>query len=93
MKKQKLYPFNAQKHAHDIEFRKNRCYNERLEMVLEVSNFDQKLYDKLDEMECLLSDLLCAIIGTQDCRGIAWLTGKQWALAQESVLWATSMRG
>lgn len=88
---QKRYPFNAEKYAHDIEFRRNRAKNE-----LSDKRFDNKLtageearYNRLIDD---LGDLLGTIMWTKDYRGIAWLTGKEYGLAKECVGWAAAMR-
>ena len=82
------YPFNMNKHQHDIFFRYNRCKNE----------LDDKLADReyhitdaeIDRYEALI-DALGHILDYGI--GIVWLTGKEYGLAHETVLWAGSMRG
>lgn len=87
----KKYPFNAEKHAHDIEFRRNRAYNERSDkqyngtLTAEEDEQYTALIDALDE--------LSLIFLYRDYRGIVWLTGKEYGLARECVGWAESMRG
>lgn len=77
----KLYPFSAQKHAHDIDFRRNRAYNEFAD-----GNYTNpklaRLIEQLDEIRCLM-------VG---CQKVVWLTGAQYALALESVGWAAAQR-
>lgn len=88
----KLYPFSARKHAHDIEFRRNRVYN-LLEDCATATEFNEEQYDYLEKLAGRLDELLNATLGTQDNNGIAWLTGKQHALAKETALWAAEQRG
>lgn len=83
----KKYPFNMNKHQHDIFFRYNRCKNE----------FDDKLMnknyhitdDEIDRYENLIKQLENLL---QYGCGIVWLTGKEWALANETVAWAGIIR-
>lgn len=88
MKNEKRYPFNMNKHQHDIFFRYNRARNE----------FDDKLYDRnyhitdaeIDKYEKLIGELESLL--DYGC-GIVYLTGKEWALANETANWASMMRG
>ena len=89
--KEKLYPFSTQKHAHSIEFRRNRIYCEMHDMELGVIPWNIKKYDAMDKMYDQLTDLLDAILYSGDGR-VAWLTGKQIALAKETVAWASNER-
>ena len=77
----KLYPFSAQKHAHDIDFRRNRAFNELADSNY-TNNKLETLIEKLDEIRCLM-------VGGQK---VVWLTGAQYALALESVGWAAAQR-
>ena len=91
-KKPKLYPFSAEKHAHDIEFRKNRVANELHDLLNSEGTADG---NQIDKMEALLNDLrnlLSVILGTCRDGKIAYLTGPQIALAKESVAWAAEAR-
>jgi len=86
---QKLYPFSTQKHAHDIEFYRNRIYNtfhDAESGLITVKNIDE-LYDLYDE----LTETLSAVMSSRDGR-IAWLTGNQIAIAKKAVMWATEQR-
>ena len=81
----KRYPFNMGKHQHDIFFRYNRAKNE----------YDDKCYNgtittkEIERYEALIASLANLLeYGT----GIAWLTGKEYGLAQECVAWAGSIR-
>ena len=85
----KLYPFSARKHAHDIEFARNRTFN-----LL----YDAQDTGTVEEMERLekrydeLTDLLIAVMSSTDNNQIAWLTGPQIAKAKEIVIWADNER-
>lgn len=79
--KQKLYPFSVQKHAHDIDFRRNRAFNEFVESEYKDARL-ARLLEQLDEIRCLMAG------GVK----VVWLTGQQYALAQESVGWAIAER-
>ena len=81
MKQQRLYPFSAKNHAHDIVFRRNRAKNEWAE-----SGYTN------ERLEKLIDDLGAILDKAVGCVPVIWLTGKEWALAQESVIWAYSMR-
>ena len=84
----KRYPFNLQKHAHDIEFRRNRAKNE-----LYTKQMNGVLKDGEEEKyEQLIEDLGNITLYFPDNKGIIWLTGKEYGLANESVGWAESMR-
>lgn len=89
--KQKLYPFSLQKHAHDIEFRKNRIWCEMRDMEMGDVPWNDALYDKMSTLLDELRDLLTAVLNSRDGR-ISYLTGQQIGLAKETVLWATSVR-
>lgn len=89
--KTKLYPFSAQKHAHSIEFRRNRVYCEMRDMESGETPWDSKKYDEMDELHNQLTELLQAVLYSGDGR-VAWLTGKQIGLAKETVFWASNAR-
>ena len=91
----KTYFFSSRKHAHDIEFRKNRTFNEMHNLELSDTKLTETELDTLCQLHDLyeaLTDLLLAVLSTQDQRGVARLTGKQLGLAKETVLWAESTR-
>ena len=81
----KLYPFNAEKHAHDVDFRRMRCKNELYELGIDekhpYSAEREKALEALEEQLDELMDYLCG-------GGIVWLSGRLYGLAQESVAWA-----
>ena len=79
----KRYPFNMEKHAHDIMFRRNRAKNEL------ADNEERMTSSQIEKYEKLIDDLGHLL----EYRGIAYLTGKEWGLANESVHWAECMRG
>lgn len=85
MKQTKRYPFNMNKHQHDIFFRYNRAKNEYDE---KCHNGTIKPYEH-DRYENLI-DALANLLGYGT--GIVWLTGKEYGLAQETVAWAGGAR-
>ena len=86
----KLYPFSTAKHAHDIEYRLNRVYIEMREQE-DDRNYKEN-YNELCDLHEALLDLLQAVLNSSDGR-VCWLTGKQYGLAKECVLWASCKRG
>lgn len=85
----KLYPFSVQKHAHDIEYRYNRAKIEMCDMIDE-RRINLDTFDKLEELCDNLVDLMHAL-RNGDGR-VCWLTGKQYGLAKECVIWASNRR-
>ena len=87
----KRYPWNAERNAHDVLFRKNRAWNELSEKegngTLTADERDQ--YEEVIE-KC--NEILGICVG-RDYRGIVWLTGAQIGWAKECVGWAAGMRG
>ena len=90
--KPKRYPFSTQKHAHDIEFRRNRVKNIMFDMQSGEIPMNESEYEKLDALCDALTDLLSAASNSRDGR-IVYLTGPQIGLAKETVLWAADTRG
>jgi len=86
----KRYPFSLRKHAHDLEYRRNKAKNEMYDKDANGTLTESER----DAYENLIDDLARIIsLYFPDSRGVVWLSGKEWALAHESVLWAESMRG
>lgn len=88
----KLYPFSVKKHAHSIEFRKNRAWCEMQDMEAGEIPWDKDQYEKMAALLDELRDLHLAVFNSSDGR-IAYLTGPQIRLAKETVLWAENERG
>jgi hypothetical protein len=88
----KLYPFSVQNHAHDIEFRKNRVWNEMNDMETGEVPWDDVKYEKMEALLEQLMDLHLAMFNSRDGR-IVYLNGRQIGLAKETVLWAANERG
>lgn len=86
----KLYPFNIQKHAHSIEFRRNRVFCEMREAEMDTS-VPAAECEKLERLHDDLTELLEAVLNSRDGR-IAYLTGPQIGLAKECVAWADHQR-
>lgn len=92
MSKTKLYPFSVQKHAHDIEFYHNRLFNTMCDMDSGEIPMDKARYDRIYDMYYgELMELYEAVLSSRDGR-IAYLTGKQIALAKRIVFWASEQR-
>ena len=85
----KRYPFNAEKHAHDIELACNRTYNLMYDAQMKG---DCDAAEELEARHDKLNDLLHAVLGTMDSRRISWLTGSEIALAKQTVAWAENDR-
>lgn len=81
--KEKVYPFNIENHAHDINFLRNRLYNI---MCDKESNGIDSSY------ETSYRDKLSEILDAPRKGDIVFLTGKQLKLAREAVGWAASQR-
>lgn len=90
MANEKKYPFSFRKHGHDIEFRRNRCYNICCDMEIGDIPWDDAKYDRLTHLYDQLTDVLTAYV---DNNQIAWLTSTQYRIAKESADWATITRG
>ena len=88
---EKKYPFSVQKHAHDIEYRKNKIWIAMRDMESGEIPWDENQYDKMERELDELSDLLDAVLFGGNGR-IAYLTGKQIGLAKECVAWASCSR-
>lgn len=91
MTKQKLYPFSTIKHAHDIEYRRNRVKNELCDYFAGELKLSDNEFKRLYELEEKLTDLLLAVLNSSDGR-ICYLTGPQIGLAKECVEWAACRR-
>lgn len=85
--KEKLYPFSARKHIHDLSFRSDKAANEIAR--LEADNANPKIIKHMQELKEHLDEIICMASG-----GVStiWLTGKEYALAMESVRWAAEHR-
>lgn len=91
MASNKLYPFSTAKHAHDIEYRRNRVYIEMRESEDDRDKKFDDTYYALCDLYDELTDLLQAVLNSRDGR-VCYLTGKQYGLAQECVMWASNRR-
>ena len=88
----KKYPFSIQKHAHDIEFYRNRLYNTMCDMESGEIPMDAERFDRIyDFYHNELEELYCAMFDSRDGR-IVYLTGKQIGLAKRIVFWASEQR-
>lgn len=89
---EKKYYFSVRKHAHDIEFYRNRLFNTMCDMESGEIPMDAKRYDRIyDFYHGELEDLYEMMFTSRD--GITvQLTGKQIALAKRIVVWAHEKR-
>lgn len=85
--KEKLYPFSSKKHIHNLSFRSDRAANEIAR--LEADDANPKIIKHIEELKERLDEIICMASG-----GVSpiWLTGKEYALAMESVRWAAEHR-
>ena len=90
-KKVKLYPaYNCEKHAHDIEFRYNRCKNIMYDMENGDTEWIDDTYDKLEK----LSDALDEIRSFEgNFYPMTYLPYPLYELAKETIAWAGLERG
>lgn len=86
----KTYYFSCTKHAHDIEFYRNRLKNIMYAMESGEMPMDAERYDRIHDFYYgPLEDLSDAIYGSGP---VAKLTGKQIGLAKKIVVWASEER-
>lgn len=91
MATQKLYPFSVQKHAHDIEYRKNRLFCEMRDIEMGEIEADTATYNRICDQYEAVTELLEAVMNSRDGR-VAYLTGAQIGLAKQCVAWASNRR-
>lgn len=89
MAQKKLYPFSADKHAHDIELVANRTFN-LAQDALNDKRYDD--YDRLMEQHEIADEVLLAIQSGMINHKVAMLDGKTWAKANELVNNASAIR-
>ena len=88
----KTYPFSVAKHAHDIEFYRNRLFNTMCDMESGEIPMDTKRYDRIyDFYHGELEELYEMMFASRDGR-LTYLTGKQIGLAKKIVAWASETR-
>lgn len=86
----KLYPFSLEKNAHNIEFRYNRIKNILDDMYIgEIKATEQEI-EKLEAEQEKVFEVYNMMFGAPS--SIIWLTGKQYSIAKECVIWATETR-
>lgn len=87
----KTYKFSTRKHAHDIEFRRNRLKNDISAVENGEVKVDKQTYFKMLALLDKLTELLEAVM--YNGNGIVCeLTGEQYGLAVETVGWAALQR-
>lgn len=91
MKQVKRYPFSLTKHAHDVEYRRCFVWNRVHDYFDEYGVPENELEALEKELE-LLDDLTTSMTAnTRDGR-VTWLTGKEYGLARDCVVWARERR-
>ena len=87
---QKMYPFSAKKHAHDIELVANRSFNLAYE-ARDRKDWDEE--DRLIRIHDEAQEVLLAIQdGMQGWTGVTMLTGPMIGKAKQMVLAAAAIR-
>lgn len=88
----KTYYFSVQKHAHDIEFYRNRLKNTLGDMENGTIPMDSARYDRIwNLLNGELEDLYMMMFESRDGKTVQ-LTGKQLTLAKKIVAWASEQR-
>ena len=85
----KLYPFSADKHAHDIEFVANRTFNLAQDALSDKRDED---YDRYIELHNTADEVSLAVQSGMINYKVAMLDGKTWAKANELVATAQAIR-
>ena len=81
----KRYPFNMNKHQHNLYYRYEKLRNE----------YDDRLYSgNITAQQCEKYEALIDALGKilDYGTGIVWLTGKEYALARDTAAWAEIVR-
>jgi hypothetical protein len=94
----KTYPFSTAKHAHDIEFFRNRLLNRMGDMECGFDSegndvaWDKDAYEAMEKV--LYSPVFESINRKMygACGRPIWLTGKEIGMAKEIVAWASNTR-
>lgn len=88
----KTYPFSVAKHAHDIEFYRNKLYNTMCDMENGEIPMNRKQYKLISDLYYgELQELYEMMFNSRDGR-IVYLSGKQIGLAKKIVAWASNTR-
>lgn len=85
---EKLYPFSAKKHIHDLSFRSDRAKNLASDILSKGK--DTRGADSLLDLAQRLDDIIIQAAGGVP---VIWLSGKDYRIAVESVAWAAEQRG
>ena len=84
----KTYPFSLTRHGHDLEFRKNRCFNLTRDMEVGSIPMNEKEYDYMETLRKDINEILSYHSGN----GIVFLPGRLYEVAKESAVWAAETR-
>ena len=89
----KTYPFSAAKHAHDIEFFRNRMLNIMDDMICGEIPMNREWYDATEKLmdSDLFRSMFDKVIGAC-CRPVIYLTGPEIGLAKKIMGWASETR-
>lgn len=96
---EKMYWFSTKNHAHDVEFRFARLQNEMYEMRNGLGKWEGKkmtkadfdTYEKMEVLADKLNEVRSYFAGAGDAP--VKLPGSLYAIAMDSVCWATTVRG
>lgn len=84
----KKYPFNVEKHAHDLMFQSNRAYNIIHDMEVGTIPFDEAEYSRLEK----LRDDLSEVERHFTTYPISFLSGRLYGIAITATVWASEQR-
>ena len=84
---EKMYWFSTKKHAHDIEYRRNRCFNEVGQLEYENKPVPKELRKLLEDLEEIRGYL--AGMGNYPVQ----LPARLYGVAMDAVGWAAAARG
>ncbi len=73
----KLYPFNTYKNQHNFKLIRNVCFNTMDDMDIGEIPYDEKEYDRLDEMKTKADEFFGLPLP------VAWLPWEEWKEAKE----------
>lgn len=91
--KTKLYPFNMNKHDHDIQLYYNTLWNRHYDLI-EKHKLTEEEKREMERLEAKMEEIddLRAHEYYADGSWIAWFTGKHYGIAKEAVFCAKERR-
>lgn len=84
----KKYPFNVERHAHDLEFQANRAFCIMADMECGNIPFNDSEYDRLAQLRDDLHEALSYFNASPIC----FLPGRIYGIAKAAVVWAAETR-